>query len=511
MSYATDMPRSGEARKAVIFVRVSSREQEEGYSIDAQKHRLENYCARRGLAVLKIFEIVESSTKGDRHKFLDMVKFAGSQKEVIAIVADKVDRVQRSFREYPLLDDLVQRGKIELHFNTENYVIHKESMSQERLMWSMGVIMAQSYVDSMKDNIRRSFDQKIRLGEYVSLAPIGYLNQRDERDRGIIVIDPERAPLVIKLFQEYATGQHTLAEMTDKAKAWGLRNRIRGHNYIQRSHIYAILNNPFYYGVMQVKGKLYTHRYEPLISKELFDQCQAVMKGWNKKPFKYAGKEFVFRGLITCATTGRVVTASEQKRTYKNGEKASWTYLRAWNPENPEKLVWVREEKVLEQIEAVFKSLYIPPDKLEAITGHIRATDKAERDFLRRQTADLKRDYTAIQNRLDGLMDLLLDGVIDKQDFEGKRQALRDQQASIRTRLAAHEEGDDKFKDSLIALLQLSSNAWELFGSSTVEKKRRLAGFVFANLQLKGPNLCYELKKPFCWFPQCDDLVKWSG
>jgi DNA invertase Pin-like site-specific DNA recombinase len=180
---------------------------------------------------------VESSTKGDRHKFLDMVKFAGSQKEVIAIVADKVDRVQRSFREYPLLDDLVQRGKIELHFNTENYVIHKDSMSQERLMWSMGVIMAQSYVDSMKDNIRRSFDQKIRLGEYVSLAPIGYLNQRDERDRGIIVIDPERAPLVIKLFQEYATGQHTLAEMTDKAKTWGLRNRIRGHNYIQRSHI----------------------------------------------------------------------------------------------------------------------------------------------------------------------------------------------------------------------------------------------------------------------------------
>ncbi|HEY0901401.1 MAG TPA: hypothetical protein VGD95_04695, partial [Micavibrio sp.] len=92
----------------------------------------------------------------------------------------------------------------------------------------------------------------------------------------------------------------------------------------------------------------------------------------------------------------------------------------------------------------------------------------------------------------------------------GKRQALRDQQASIRTRLAAHEEGDDKFKDSLIALLQLSSNAWELFRSSTVEKKRRLAGFVFANLQLKGTTLCYELKKPFCWFPQCDDLVKWS-
>lgn len=252
-----EFPRSGTARKAVIFVRVSSREQEEGYSIDAQKHRLEVYCARRGIEVLRIFEIVESSTKGDRHKFLDMVKFAGSRKEVIAIVADKVDRVQRSFREYPLLDDLVQRGKIELHFNTENYVIHKESMSQERLMWSMGVIMAQSYVDSMKDNIRRSFDQKIRLGEYVSKAPIGYLNKREENGRSIIMVDPVRGPLITKLFKEYATGLYTLSEMVTKAEAWGLYNNVRGNKPVIKSHFHCILNNPFYYGTMRIKGQTY--------------------------------------------------------------------------------------------------------------------------------------------------------------------------------------------------------------------------------------------------------------
>jgi hypothetical protein len=37
----------------------------------------------------------------------------------------------------------------------------------------MGVIMAQSYVDSMRDNIRRAIDQKIRNGEYTGLAPLG--------------------------------------------------------------------------------------------------------------------------------------------------------------------------------------------------------------------------------------------------------------------------------------------------------------------------------------------------
>lgn len=509
MSNILDFPRAGTARKAVIFVRVSSREQEEGYSIDAQKHRLELYCRRRDLEVLKIFEIVESSTKGDRHKFLDMVKFAKAQKEVVAIVADKVDRVQRSFREYPLLDDLIQRGRIELHFNTENYVIHKDSMSQERLMWSMSVIMAQSYVDSMKDNIRRSFDQKIRMGEYVSRAPLGYMNIREANGRGNIVLDPERAPLVIRLFEEYATGQYTLSEMTEKCKAWGLRNRIRGKNPIGRSYLHDMLNNPFYHGIMQIKGQLYSHRYEPLINKALFDQCQAVMKGWHKKPFKYAGKDFIFRGLITCATTGRVVTASTQKKTYKNGGRAEWTYLRSWNPEDPAKVVWVREDKILAQVEDIFRALHIPDHRREKIIAHVRETDQTERAFLRRQMADLKKDYTAAQTRLDNLMDLLLDGTIDKHDFERKKQALRERQVQIRSCMAAHEEGDDNFKESLITLIQIMSEAGDLFAGSTVEQKRRLVGFLFANLQLKGSSLCYSLAEPFCWFAECRDMRQW--
>ncbi len=378
-------------------------------------------------------------------------------------------------------------------------------------MWSMGVIMAQSYVDSMKDNIRRSFDQKIRMGEYVSMAPLGYLNQRDGNGRGTIVVDPERAPLVKKLFEEYATGQHTLAEMISKAEEWGLRNRVRGGKPIRKSHLHSILNNPFYYGVMRVKEELYPHRYEPLIDKTLFDECQAVLQGWDKKPFKYAGKEFVFRGLITCATTGRVVTASTQKKVYKNGEQAEWTYLRAWNPDNPKKLVWVREDKIMAEIEEVFRSLSLPQERREKINNYIRETDKAERAFLRRQMADFKKDYTSVQNRLDALMDLLLDGTITKQEFERKKLSLRDRQAKIRELMAAHEEGDDKFKDALISLIQLTSEAYELFRGSTVEQKRRLVGLVFANLQLKGASLCYSLQEPFCWFAECRDMRQWSG
>lgn len=88
------------ATKAVILARVSTDEQEKGYSIDAQLHRLKEYCARKELEVIESFTVVESSTRGERKQFHEMMTFVKRQKQCIAVVADKVDRVQRSFKEF---------------------------------------------------------------------------------------------------------------------------------------------------------------------------------------------------------------------------------------------------------------------------------------------------------------------------------------------------------------------------------------------------------------------------
>ncbi|MBN8820638.1 MULTISPECIES: recombinase family protein [unclassified Spirosoma] len=497
------------ATKAVILTRVSSKEQEEGYSIEAQKHRLQLYCQRRNLSILKVFELVESSTQGDRKQFTAMIKFVKSHREPIAIVADKVDRVQRSFKEYPMLDALIQDGRIELHFNSENYIIHKNSVSQERLMWSMGVIMAQSYVDSLRDNVKRSIDHKIRQGECISLAPLGYLNVKDSRRRGDVIVDPDRALLVRRIFETYAVGTSTLAELRQQTMSWGLKTRFGKQGYLTKSQLHQLITNPFYYGRMSVKGQLHDHRYPPLISKSLFDQCQAVLQGWHKKPFQWAGKEYIFRGVLTCATTGRMVTADTKKKTYVSGETAQWTYLRCSDPANPTKTMWVREEEILAQVEQVLKRIQIPADTLVKVLAYIRETDQAERVFLRRQMGELQRQHALLQNRLDTLMDLLLDGTIDRHDFDTKKSSLRSQQMDVENHMAANREGDDSFKNSLISLVSLSSQAHELFTLSSVEQKRKLINFVFANLSLNGRTLCFSLRKPFDQFINCTYEQEW--
>ncbi len=82
-------------------------------------------------------------------------------------------------------------------------------------------MMAQSYTDSLRDNVKRSMDYKIKQGEYPSKAPIGYKNIRLEDGKADIVLDEERAFMVKRLFEEFATGNHSVQEMARRAKEWG--------------------------------------------------------------------------------------------------------------------------------------------------------------------------------------------------------------------------------------------------------------------------------------------------
>src|SRR5271169_5753859 len=105
--------------KAILLARVSSKEQEEGQSIPAQERRLREYAERKGLIVDQVFKITESSTKDTRKEFEKILVQIRKSKEIIALVADTIDRVQRSFKESVVLEELRKEGKVEIHFMRE--------------------------------------------------------------------------------------------------------------------------------------------------------------------------------------------------------------------------------------------------------------------------------------------------------------------------------------------------------------------------------------------------------
>ena len=132
--------------KAVLLVRVSTAEQQEGHSIDAQIVRLEEYAKRKDLEVIKLFQIIESSTRGDRKAFNEVLDFIKAQPDTTALIADAVDRIQRSFKESIILSELITTGKVELHFYREGMVIGKDASSMDIMRWDFSVMGAKSYV-----------------------------------------------------------------------------------------------------------------------------------------------------------------------------------------------------------------------------------------------------------------------------------------------------------------------------------------------------------------------------
>ena len=113
---------------------------------------------------------------------------------------------------------------------------------------------------------------KLKNGIWPNIAPLGYLNDRKAKT---IVIDPKKAPLVKKMFEVYASGDYTLAQLQETINAMGLTG-VRGAK-ISKSSYQRMLQNPVYYGIIRFNGQFYEGIHEPLITKKLFGQVQEVM------------------------------------------------------------------------------------------------------------------------------------------------------------------------------------------------------------------------------------------
>jgi hypothetical protein len=98
-------PRSG--RTAVMYVRVSSKEQEQGFSIPAQRQLLTEYADREGIHVVQEFEDVETAKRAGRTSFGEMVDFLrNNQATCRTLLVEKTDRLYRNIKDWVTIDEL---------------------------------------------------------------------------------------------------------------------------------------------------------------------------------------------------------------------------------------------------------------------------------------------------------------------------------------------------------------------------------------------------------------------
>lgn len=484
-------PASNQPKKAVIFTRVSSVGQEDNYSLEAQHGTLNDYCRKKSLDVIKTVKAVETSTKlGLRKVFHQTLEFIHAQKTPTALVVHTTDRLLRRMSQYGLIEELCEKGH-EIHIVQSNQILRNDDDFNENMLFMFQVMASESYVRSSRINIQRGVAEKIRQGGWPHKAPVGYLNDHDpETGRAFIKLDPARAILVRRLFQHYATGLHSIHELTAMAAQWGLTRNTRKATPLCQSSIDTMLKNPFYHGQMRIKDKLHQGNHEPLIDKALFDRCADVREGKRTKPMKQSLKPFIFRGLIECGHCGRTITTEEAKGNH---------YLFCAGARNKANCKNKRttEIKMLAEIERILDRLTVPEPMLNIINQHLMAENEAEHAENAIVMDALFKDLKTNEAASNKLLDLCVSGRITDDQYDKRQRQLQKQRKDIHQQLEALQEDRSEFRDALILLLKVFQNASKIFKSSNLEQKRQIIGFISSNLILKGGKLVIELNTPF--------------
>lgn len=507
-------------KQAILFARVSSkRQKDEGISLEVQEKTIAQYCKQNGFKILNRFSIDESSTRGSRKKFHEMLELAETCNGKVAIVVNYVDRLQRTYTDTPILEQLRLSGKIEIHALRENLIITKDSPAMDLTVWYMHILMANFQVNVMIDKVKSSQKENWSLGKWQGLAPIGYVNAKDDDRKATLIIDEQRAPIIKILFEEYATGLHSLQSLWYKARELGLISKEKNHyensknynkrTYISRNKIEDILKNPFYYGVMKVKGQLIPHIYEPIISKALFDKVQEVFRSKSRKVFsheqQYKAIPFAFRGIIKCATCGCTITPERKIRPNKTYVTLKCSHLRGNCQQGN-----VSERVVMEQLDReLFSKLSVPTKILNMLKASVQKelddTSTLNKNIKSRLETELKN----LENKEDNFTVLYGDRKIREDLYNRQINAIAEEKERIKEDLKKYKDVGNDVKSTMEDVLDIIGNIPYIMKKASPTKQNELLRLLITDCKLKDSTLIYTVRPPFDKFIQTDSPTSW--
>jgi site-specific DNA recombinase len=458
---------------AVIYVRVSTKEQTENLSLPTQLRACEEYCRRRGYEVLERFhEEGESAKTTDRSQLQKLLTYCRLNKgRVHFVVVFNLTRFARDKYDHFALRSLLQSRGISLRSATEPI----DDTSTGKLMEGVLAAFAQFDNDCRSDRTRAGMKASLELGRWVFLAPLGYINAPRAMGKSLMP-DPERAPIVRRVFEEYATGRFTKQQVLEQAWAWGLTNRrnrpltSQAIGTLLRNRLYAGIVDVPEYGVRAKRGD-----FEPLISEELFYRVQSVLSGRVPAtiPQQRAHPDFPLRAFVRCVSCGRGLTGSWSK-----GRSEYYAYYHC----RPGCRAKVNVTKAkLEGLFADELTLLQPtPGYMRLLKESVLQIWKARKAAVREEIESAERAAKAIQNKLDRLDEaFLFERSIDIDTYDRHAEKLREELTLARIDRHSGQLEELDVEGILAFAERVLPRAADLWVQASLEQRQRFQQLFF--------------------------------
>ena len=494
-----------DSRNAVIYLRVSTREQAEtggeveGYSIPAQR----GACTRKAesLEAVVVEEFVdrgESAKTAKRPELMRMLHYL-TQHPVDYVIVHKVDRLARNRADDVAITIAIKKSGATLVSCSENIDETPSGLLLHGIMSSI----AEFYSQNLATEVKKGMSQKVKTGGTPTRSPIGYRHvRRIENGREIraIEIDSERAPFVRMSFEDYATGEWTLTELLQKMTDQGFTSRpgpTTPAKPLTRAAFHNMLSNAYYVGEVTYCGVQYPGRHEPLISRELYDRVQAALLSHRHAGEKQKSYTHYLKGSIFCGQCGGRLSLMNPR----NHQGILYNYFFCLNRQYDKRSCAqsvVPIEIVEKKVEEHYRTVQIAKERIPAIREVLRSVLSDRRgeaeEMERLETLRIRR----LSNEREKLLQLHYEDAIPVDLFKREMRRISQELEQARTQLAKLSGDFDEIERNTDRALDLAADCYSAYRDADPPTRRLFNQAFFQKIFIcDDGTVTHELADPF--------------
>ena len=381
-----------------LYMRVSTEDQaREGFSLPEQKERLEAYCKFKGFVIKDYYTDAGISAKtGNYRPEFERLKEDIKSKKINTIIALKQDRITRSIFDWEELMRFLEENDAYLDCVSDDInTTNANGKMVSRILMSV----SQQEIERTSERTKVGLAGAIKQGHIPHQAPLGYKHENKK-----LVIDHLTKDVVIRIFELYHKGMSY-----QKISTLFNKEQVLGKTNWRDSSIVAILENEIYKGDF-VHGKrtkhptYYENVVEPIVSKEMWEECQ-VQKKKNSKNYQRT-LTYLFLQKLRCPKCNRILGGKATQK--KNGNIYYYYYCHDCKINFKESLVeeyfndFVNE---LVEYDSVVNQFFLPMIK--------QKFDEPQEE--------LKKDIDKQKDKLERIKRAYINGVFSLEEYNDER------------------------------------------------------------------------------------------
>jgi site-specific DNA recombinase len=418
--------------------------------------------------------------------------------EADGLLAWHPDRLARNSVDGGRIIYLLDTGKLkDLKFSTYTF----ENTPQGKFMLQIVFANSKYYVDSLSENVRRGIRTKILNGWSPNRPPLGYLNGDGTTP---IIPDPERFPLIVRMWELALTGTYSVPQIRAIATdAWGLRTRKTkrgGGTPLSRAATYNLFANVFYAGVLRLDGRVHSGKHKPMITLEQFATVQRLI-GRPGAP-QPKTRSWAYTGMIRCGSCGLAVTAEEKVK--RSGRSYLYYHCTKRRGRDVCREPYAPVGIIEREIERYLEGITISDTLHDFALARIDRETTAARAAAEAAIAALERAAVQNEQALRNLRRLRISDLISEQEFAEDRVVLETERIQLAQRLASRNP-TNSFEPARM-FVTLSNRALKWFREGDDEVRRLILETVGSNSLLAAKKLRIDGRYPFRRYPKPIDF-----